>query len=322
MRVPVKKTAIQVLLPASVVAALLAFMHYAPISRWEDMFWRAVQNYGHVPLFAVLTIALFFLLKHTLHLDAPLLYPAAFGGAMFLGFLSEVAQIVGPREAEFMDLVRDALGSAGALAFLLRREPVAAIPPKIRFFAPLAGIVLLLAPLPPVITAYATLTYRDNSFPRICSFESRWDRRLLHTNDVAVEEVAPPPGWEQADGERVGKVTFQRTESWPGFGWEEPHPDWRGYEYFTFEVYSTIDTTRWIRVRINDRDHDQNYADRFSRRFDITPGATTVRIPLAEVAHAPEGRAMMMDHIGMVLVFAAQDAKPFTLYFDNFRLER
>ncbi|MBD3317745.1 MAG: hypothetical protein GF344_18310 [Chitinivibrionales bacterium] len=308
------------LVAAAVILALLAFLHFVSLGKRNE-FWSALQNYGHVPLFAVLTVSLFHFWRNTIQVPRTFLYPIAFGSAMILGLLSEIAQVTGPRDAELSDLLRDGLGSAGALALMFSHDRILKLSRTIRFLALLTGVVLLLAPLTRVIVAAVTLTHRNKNFPTICSFESLLEMRGLSVDNAYAERVPPPPRWKKASGRSVAAITFHNADDWPRFGWPNPYPDWRGSDTLTFEVWSDIDSSRPIFVRINDLDHNHASTDRFGRRIEITPGATTVSIPLQSVAQAPQGRTMRMDRIADLTVFAERNAEEFMLYFDNFRLE-
>jgi VanZ family protein len=312
---------LRTILLTGAIAGLLAFLHFAPVGR-EEAFWLALQNYAHVPLFAVLTAMLFALVPGSLRSRPTLPYAFAFCAAMLLGFLSEVAQIAGPREAELADIIRDACGSAGALAFLFAFGRVPQRARAYRLPAVLAGTILLLAPAAPVVDAAVTRLHRNRAFPVICSFESVWDLRGLAVTDTRVVRVAPPSGWEAASGAHAGQVTFLPGDTWARFGWSEPYPDWREFRRFAFEVWSGSDSTQRVHLRIHDEAHDQSYEDRYNTRLAIAPGATTVRIPLSDLTHAPDGRAMDMGRIHNITLFADRDAPRFTLYFDDFRLER
>jgi len=124
--------------------------------------------------------------------------------------------------------------------------------------------------------------YRDWNFPLICGFESIWENRFLNTRDADIERSRPPENWGSSDDRHVGKVIFF-SGRYPGLEIQEPYPDWTGFDFFGFEVFSEMDTTLNLTVRIEDFYHNDEYADRFNRTFIIEPGFNKISIPLDEI---------------------------------------
>jgi hypothetical protein len=285
------------------------------------MLWCAIQNYGHVPLFAVLAAVLFHLVRSIAPIRPGFLYPLVFGLTMMLGLVSEVLQIAGPREAELSDLFSDAFGAGAALLFHVSRDRRVALAPGARKGAVVAAGALLLLPLIQVAIAGVTTARRSAQFPVLCSFEAEWEMRLVKENNTRVEAVKPPPAHPGATGRRVAKVTFYPTDRWAGFGLPRVFPDWRGYATLAFDVWSPADSTRCIAVVIRDSGGGESYGDRYNGRFDIPPGASTVRVSLAEIRNAPRERTMNMARISSLTLSSCRRETQFTLYLDNVRLE-
>jgi hypothetical protein len=77
--------------------------------------------------------------------------------------------------------------------------------------------------------------------------------------------------------------------------------------------------------RIHDRIHvqgAQRFQDRFNRRYTIQPGWNRIHIPLLDVQQAPEGRAMDLNFIMAVGLFATRLDRLRIVFLDDIRLQR
>ena len=104
-------------------------------------------------------------------------------------------------------------------------------------------------------------------------------------------------------------------------GVREPFPDWREFQLLTFDVYSPLDTTISLNVRVDDSLHNGDYSDRYNGSFDILPGGNQIMISLSEVEPAPYLREMDMSAIRALHIFIADSNDDLVLYLDNIRLE-
>ena len=67
--------------------------------------------------------------------------------------------------------------------------------------------------------------------------------------------------------------------------------------------------------------HDGEHSDRYERPVEITSGWQEIRIPLSEVAAAPQTRRMDLSRIKKLQFFAVRPPQRRTLHFDDLRLE-
>jgi hypothetical protein len=109
---------------------------------------------------------------------------------------------------------------------------------------------------------------------------------------------------------------------YPGISLDYTTNDWRAYGILSFDIFLIGDSSLEIILRINDREHNNKYVDRFNRSLVLHPGANHIFIKLDEVKMAPQGRKMDMANITNICIFAYKLNKPRTVYFDNFRLEK
>ncbi|UCE03701.1 MAG: hypothetical protein JSW67_05815 [Candidatus Latescibacterota bacterium] len=309
-----------ILVSLGVIALLLAMLELLRPPE-VNMFWTAFFDAGHVPLFGILSLALLrlsFALWPQLH--RILHYALAFVAAMSVGVAVEALQFFGPRDAELSDIVRNACGSAAMLLAACAHDPVLQLRRRRRALALALAVVVFLAPCVPVVSIALAYRARDAAFPRLADFESRWELRFVRAYQAQLERTTPPAGWARPAATRVGRVTFLRAR-YPGLALVEPAPDWSAYDRLVFAAYSGLQTPVQLVVRIHDIHHDNRYSDRFNRTISIAPGANRIVVPLADVRAAPRGREMDLTRIRQLAIFAVQPPEPFSLYFDDFRLE-
>ncbi len=104
-----------------------------------------------------------------------------------------------------------------------------------------------------------------------------------------------------------------------------PSPDWTGHASFRLETFNSSDQDLRLAVKIQDTAHpNSGYdpRDRFEREYRLPAGAReSIRILLADVAAAPESRAMRLDQIAQVEFFCIDLRKSAVLFLDHLRLE-
>ena len=102
---------------------------------------------------------------------------------------------------------------------------------------------------------------------------------------------------------------------------EEPYPDWTGYEKFSFIVFSKQNENINLEFRINDRQHDYSYYDRFNRTLIIKPGFNKIIIPIEDIKNAPASRPMDLQNIKTIILFTGASLDNLDIYIDDFILE-
>lgn len=319
---------------AGLTAALgvLVVLHTVSLPSHNTL-WREAANFGHIPLFGLLAIIVLHLLENLLpkNLKNRLKHRfLALAIVTVLGGLSEFVQIVGPRDADWGDLLRDVIGALIFLGFVsilpVKRFPTLGISmtKKSRWVVTITSFALLLLTLTPLFYWSAAFFNRSHQFPLLCGFESIWEYGFVGSNSGRVEFVEAPSGWKSLGGDgkettRVGSVSFEQVK-YPGFYISEPYPDFSEYDTLTIDLLSSQDSVINLTVRINDLTHNNMYNDRYNRTFRIQPGMNRIVILCEDIAYAPVNRNMDMTAITSFQIFAAKPAKAFVLYFDNLEL--
>jgi hypothetical protein len=336
-----RRSASAVFLAAGLLSCAAGLLLAALRYQLPDTRWGAVaQDWGHVPLFGLVTALLLgFLSLARSGRGAPRarVHLAAFGGAVALGALIELAQHFQPgRTASFGDFARDVLGAGLVIGIAASFDPglrsrrwwrSRARRWALRATA-LATLVAVSSPLLSVAWAYAE---RHRAFPQLLSFESGWEQRFLTLQTAELVSVPPPPGHPSAPaGERVGRLTFSpeaaRAEyytGYSGFFINEPYPDWRGFQTLRLSVLSESAEPLALTLQVEDEAHHGKDApwDVFRRNLLLERGWNEFRIPLASVASAPRDRRMDMARIRIVHLYVYSPATSRRVYLDDLRLE-
>ena len=159
---------------------------------------------------------------------------------------------------------------------------------------------------------------RDAAFPRLNGFSTCWDRHFLRTTRYVDLRLTPPP--DDAAGQRMAKVTFYPSRI-ALVVVRDPYPDWTGYDRLVVDVFSALDRTVGLSIKIDDLDDTRSVAELFARELAIEPGYNSIAIPLSEIQRAPPGRSMNMSHITGIALFVVKPQDELTLYRADLRLE-
>lgn len=171
-----------------------------------------------------------------------------------------------------------------------------------------------------VDSALADLSMR-HQFPRLNSFESRYELQQLQANNGQVK--IHQAQLVHTHGMNAAQITLG-TRPYSGVSLLGNYGDWSGYSALVMDLYNPDDEALELVVRISDFQHnrgDNKYNDRFNRRIILLHGWNHIHIPLEEVRTAPHGRFMQMNAIGNVTIFAAQLSEPRVFYWDNIKLQ-
>jgi len=307
-----------------VVVALALTMTFVELP-WQSRLSRALTNTGHVAATGAIAIAMLAIVRQCVAARIAAQYALALVGAIVLGAAVEILQATIGRDAELADLARDALGAGVFLLFAFLADPgTRAIrdTPRKRWktLVLCCAFALLLASSMDVLIWGSAYLYRDLRFPVLVSFGSAWQTRFVSLAAERLEFVDRPSAWAGHASARVGRITLG-DERYSGFSLEEPHPDWRGFEWLTIDLFSDEVQDFQLTVRVHDAAHDQDYADRYNREFLIRPGAQRIRIALSEIEVAPARRRMDMSEIAGLVAFVHRPPRRLVIHVDGIRLE-
>ncbi|MBI5266877.1 MAG: VanZ family protein, partial [candidate division Zixibacteria bacterium] len=194
------------------------------------MLWNEIQNAAHAPAFGVIAIAILFLLRNTFPRLAQAglwCFVTALGIAIGLGAFVEIIQYFIGRDAEFVDVMRDALGAGSFLAMYFTIDPRYAAggwSSRSKAVVRLISILVFLAAFATLGICAKSYAWRNHEFPLVCDFGSRWSAQFIKLEDAAPTRVTAPPGWSDRTGLQIVRLQLGQSE-YPGITVEEPYPD-------------------------------------------------------------------------------------------------
>lgn len=289
---------------------------------------RVLQDSGHGPVFAALAAVLvWWQLRSMAAASAAgrsatdrdwIIYCRAFVAAVLLGVATELIQHFLPdRSMSLSDAMHDAAGAAlGISAIALMRHTG-----RRRGLALVIGLtaltILLWAPLQ-CARGYAE---RRAAWPDLVRSHVRAERYFMRTAAARLQLRPLPAAYAREPGERAWQLHF-RPGAHPALEWFEPVADWRAYRYLVLDLTNPEQTALPLTLRILDRTHNWESADRFNGPLTVPAGQrVTVRFALAVVERAPRGRRMDMSRVTNLMLFSSAPAAGRTLYVSRVGLE-
>ena len=266
----------------------------------------------HTPIFALLGFALFLFLHKRVKFSNGRLMLLCWVSVFSFGVFIEVAQPLIGRSASWQDIWAD---GCGALAGVIWAAWF--VSPVTRRTAPTViavGVVLLFGTARPLVEIFDAARQRWE-MPQLASFESqleltRWSglaQRIERTNDHATHG-----SWSI----RVDLL----PSKYPSLTMVHPVPDWSSYDELVFDIFVTSQRFHLI-IKIEDRQHNGEYFDRFHQVERLPPGRHEIRVALSGVRAAPRDREMDLRQITALSLFMDGPKTKKTFFVDNFRLQ-
>jgi len=310
-----------------VLAGGLAAVQYGLKEPESTPLWNSLFNSGHAPLYGVLS----WIVLVVLDIARPtwrrgVRYLQAFAVSVALGGVMEALQYFGARDAQLEDFGRNALGSSAFLAFAASFDRSLVLDGAPRSFAKRFGlragaVVALGVAFVPVILAGGAIVARNHAFPRLTGFDTLWERQLVFVNESADLEYRPAPEAGPPDGGNSAAYVTFRPGQYSILTLYDPYPDWTGYGSLGFTVYSDLPDEVRLTLWIEDDHHTAGSQGYFSRRLTVSPGENRFDIALVDVRTTAKKRELDMMRIHKIALYGTRVEEPFSLSFDDFRLE-
>ena len=167
----------------------------------------------------------------------------------------------------------------------------------------------------PTVTAFIEEQKMQRDFPLINSFERHFETAR----------------WEDL-GSKITRTSVYATHGmfsleinlgsgkYPGISTQYFFRNWQDYETLAFDIFLAENGPLEIVVRINDKEHNNDYYDRYNKTIELKPELNEVAIPLKDVMNSPKKRTMNMNNIARILIFSRDLKRKRTFFIDNIRL--
>jgi hypothetical protein len=307
------------------IVALLGAIVFSPQGQGNFLWLHTLHNFAHGPVFGCIAVLLLYGLRGSERFASQSLvrqYGAVFALAVALAFATELAQVQTKRDASLDDVVTDLLGTTGFL-LVCRAFDLAARGSNIanRTAFALAGAVAFAVLAWPLVSMSHAYSLRASCFPFIVDFACGAGAQFLHARHARVEIVPVPRPWASHSEEKALHIHFY-GDQWPGIDIGEPMPDWRSYRQLAVEIINPLERELQITIRIDDRQHNKRFHDRYNGRFILPPlERTTLHIPLTEIEAAPHHRKFDLQNVARLLIFRRVADPGDAIYLIRVRLE-
>jgi len=274
----------------------LAILLLVPLP--ADTLWlRELFNSGHSIVFFFITLILFEYVSIRLKGFHPVVtFLVVLAAAFMIGVFIEMIQGLLQREASVSDLSRNLAGIIPGLCLAIYFQQKA-------WYQRLALISVMLISL--FFGGYSLIEIswsyyqRSKAFPLLTEFEKPWTKSFVRLNKVAFQGVA-----NKKSPLELARFNFRFDPGvYPGVSIIEPVENWSGYQSLHFDIFSTnIDNVKIV-LRVHDKQHNQDFSDRFNRHFILQPGLNRIVVELSEIRDAPHNRKLDMVNIAGVELF-------------------
>ena len=307
--------------PVAVTGILLAAVILVPVpgrARWVGQ----LHDFAHAPIFGCIAVALLLWIRSAMPEGSSWprwrSYFVAFTGAATLGVLTEIIQFIAGRDASWIDTRSDVLGAAAFLALFAAFDQ--AFRSGMRIVLALMGIALLAWHARPAVETIAAYRHRADLHPTLAEFNGPVDLYFVRARASRVQIGPLPAPWATAPQSAL-HVVFSE-ERWPGVDFFEPVPDWTIYRTLVLDLVNPTGVELGVTLRVHDAHHNNEYADRFNRAFALAPRSRrAIRIPLEEIASAPQGRRMDLKQVADFHLFRSHDSHAHEMYIVAVTLE-
>lgn len=283
-----------VIVSVTILVVVLLFFPFTTESLW----WRQALNSGHTFFFLLLSFFLYYQLKKVPQFsETHIVFLSTMIVCGLLAVLIELVQgyfhNILQRESSFEDLYKDSFGIIAGLSLVAyTRQTV------VRY-----KLLYLFVSL--VFVTFGTYSFlqiswhsiqRANALPLVTQYDANWMASFSRLHQVVLTDVL-----EGQDGKRY-RVRFDEGK-YPGIEIIEPVHDWRSYERISFYVWSDNESDVDLMLRIHDAEHNQDYSDRYNKRFVVHPGENNISVDLSDIRQAPVNRELSLNNVAGLKLF-------------------
>ena len=282
----------------------------------ESLWVREALNVGHTIFFFLLSFHAYHHLKKQTNISKTyLIVVVVFTVGVLFGILIEVLQISLQREASVVDLYRDVVGIFAGLCLVASGEAKKIHKHVYRFLSLSIAVALLLLALTPLIQLSVHYIQRNNAFPLLVDLGAGWSDSFIDYNQAELL-----CGLDQYKNEGLHEVLFAPGR-FSGVSVREPVANWSTYRHLKFSVVSSAEVDVVLVIRIHDKQHNQEYSDRFNQALVVRPGINDYSLTLGSIREGPIARKLDLSQIAGIILFLSQQSLPVKLSIGNLYLE-
>ncbi len=233
---------------------------------------------------------------------------------LVMGIVVETIQMgFDGRYPDLFDVFRNQLGCLIVFAFFCPSKKRRG---KLFYLYQLTVVLLVGVALYPLSRGAIDEVIASRQFPMLSDFETalesdRWREKEL----ISIEKGLA------RHGEHSLKMQLT-TDTYSGVALFYFPGNWQGFESLHFSVYHPDEDPLEMVCRIHDADHNNEYTDRFNRRFVLAKGWNDLAIPLVDIQRAPVNRLLNLRKIESLGLFVVRQTKRRVVYIDYVYLSK
>ncbi len=269
----------------------------------SDDLINEVNNFGHIVLFGSFSIGLLLWIRTTQQRRVPGIrqqYMLAFIVALVIATFVEFLQVFGPRSADLIDALRNAVGVSAFLGcYALFDDKLKRVQKLNRGVKALCLAVLLIFPglaLVPVVKAVHFEYLKFSQLPVLMDFDDDWEYGLVlraRANIVPLKH-GPQAGWARAQF---------KPDHFAGLLFKKFWGHWGMYSKLHIELLSEATQEERLYILVFDKDYVYELEDAYQHEAILQPGANTITIDLRDVELGPQTRKIKLNRIeGLQLI--------------------
>jgi len=247
----------------------------------------ALQNAGHFLLFLALTYYHLSLFKEDSlrHFSTHAKLVIAL---LALGAMVEAVQSYMPnRIASLDDFLLDAAGiETGYLLFIITRT-INFVPVLMTIALTFMTIVMSVLATKPVLKLAAYHILKKGPSALISFSDSFVESTISVTGGTMFTLVEAPTAMNRPT-HAVLRVDISEG-NYGGVIFHDTSDIWAEGNTLVFDVYNDSQRTREMALRIHDRDHNNDYQDRYNMKLSVKPGINTYKIPIQTIRSSFNG---------------------------------
>ena len=270
-----------------------------------------MRNGLHLLVFAVFAVVVFETLRHK-RLAAAVL--TALIMTALIGGLSELLQYMSGRRPDALDIARDLVGAALALAaraLWLHAASNDGNGTSITLQRT-ASILISMLIVVPLLFWSVIIAAGKLAAPAILDFEQWWNQYTYRAVNAEIVMPAASSGALQLELFEKGRA---------GLIVSPMVTDWTDFQMLTITATMLRGPATNVTVRINDSQRRNDWSDQFMVSAVVEPGGSLVRIPLAGLIEEPGQATMDLTDVQEIVFFARDRRKSTALLIEDIRLE-
>ena len=213
------------------------------------------------------------------------------------------------RSPSFQDILRNQLGCLIVLAFFDSGKRV--LKKELRLVFQLSVVMLVGMALYPLGRAVIDEEIASRQFPVLSDFETPFEiDRWSEEKSLSVQEGIA----------RYGRHSLKvqlTTNTYSGAGLVHFPGNWAEFKNLYFSVFYPEEGQLELVCRIHDSEHNNEYTDRFNKRFVLEKGWNDIIISLTDIESAPADRLLNMSEIENFKLFVVRQEKDRIIYIDH-----